>query len=309
MFYDADSGLYPWAYRAYDPAAGRPPSPDALREEPYRAANLYADVGNPLSFGDPRGPSANSTTPVGNGTPNGASPAVPAMTRSETLSRPDLQSPGGGFTLARYVPGEGPNRGDRADMMVPTVPMTSGDDGSAQAQTPQARLRIDRSPGNVVVLPDGSNIPDLESVTGNLMSPVADLSAVAAAGRRVGSTYLSMLRSPESAAGAFPYLAMMLGVNLGHAGTFDYQRRGNMITGYTHLPQFAHVSNVNVGLFGQQAGLTLEELLTIAGKFACNFSGNSDPSKPYCLNSAQLKFITAGYKLGQSGVFDPPAAP
>jgi hypothetical protein len=48
-----------------------------------------------------------------------------------------------------------------------------------------------------------------------------------------------MLSSPEGAAAAFPYLATMLGLNVGHAGSFDYQRRGNKVTGYTQLRQFA----------------------------------------------------------------------
>jgi hypothetical protein len=141
------------------------------------------------------------------------------------------------------------------------------------------------------------------------MSPAADLSAVAAAGRQAGSTYRSMLSSPEGAAAAFPYLATMLGLNVGHAGSFDYQRRGNKVTGYTQLRQFAHVSNVNVGLFAQQAGLSLEETLWIAGKFACRFSGNAKENEPYCLDPEQLQFITTGYKIGQSGTFDPPASP
>jgi hypothetical protein len=36
------------------------------------------------------------------------------------------------------------------------------------------------------------------------MSPVADLSPVAAAGRQAGLTVRSMLQNPETAAGAFP---------------------------------------------------------------------------------------------------------
>lgn len=96
---------------------------------------------------------------------------------------------------------------------------------------------------------------------------------------------------------------------LGHGGTFDYQRQGNMITGYTHLQQFEAVSNLNVGLFGQQAGLTLDEVLNIAGRFACNFSKNAKPDQPYCLDPKQLEYMTRGYKVGESGVFDRPRAP
>jgi hypothetical protein len=115
-----------------------------------------------------------------------------------------------------------------------------------------------------------------------------------------------MLEHPDGGAAALPYLATMLGVNVGQGGNYDYQRRGNGISGYTHLPQFANVSNVNVGLLAQQAGLTLEETLWIAGRFACNFSNNSDESQPYCLNPAQLRYIKKGYEIGQSGVFGRP---
>jgi hypothetical protein len=100
------------------------------------------------------------------------------------------------------------------------------------------------------------------------MSPVADLRPVAAAGRQAGLRYREMLNSPETAPLALLYLATALGTSLGHAGTFDYQRRGNLITGYTQLPQFREVSNINVGLFGQQAGLTLDEILKITRAFA-----------------------------------------
>ena len=63
---------------------------------------------------------------------------------------------------------------------------------------------------------------------------------------------------------------------------------------------------MNVGLFGQQAGLTLEELLTIAGKFACNLSSNAKEDQPYCLDPKQLEYMTRGYRIGESGVFDRP---
>jgi hypothetical protein len=76
-----------------------------------------------------------------------------------------------------------------------------------------------------------------------------------------------------------------------------------MISGGTHLSQFAHVSNFNVGLFCQQAGLTLDETLRIAGTYACWRSNNSDQCMPHCLNTKQFEYITAGYKAAQSGMF------
>jgi hypothetical protein len=138
------------------------------------------------------------------------------------------------------------------------------------------------------------------------MAPVANLSAVAAAGRQSKETLRALGGNPI---GVYAYLAATLGLNVGQGGTFDYQRRGNRITGYTQLPQFQKVSNLNVGLFAQQAGLTLEQTLNIAGQFAFWSSRNAKPGEPYGLDPTQLEFITHGYKLGQSGMFDPLDAP
>ncbi len=274
-----------------------------------------------FSFNAPQGPAPNPVAPLGIGSPPPlAGNQMPADPTPSAGSLPtDPRGFGGAVNFARYVPDDPISQTDLAAEPPNPIQKTSGGTdfspiGSAQAQTPQAQqpgtsLKIDPSPGEAVVLPDGSTVADPSSATGKLMSPVADLATVAAAGRAAGTTFRAMLDNPETAAGAFPYLGTMLGVNLGHAGTFDYQRRGNMITGYTQLPQYAHVSNFNVGLFAQQAGLPLEQILWIAGRFACNFSANAKPSEPYCLHPEQLQYITMGYKTGQSGMFDPPASP
>ena len=170
-----------------------------------------------------------------------------------------------------------------------------------QREVPKPQLRKDPSPGVVVVFPDGSTVADPQSPTGKLMAPVANLSAVAEAGRETREKLQALAVSPIAAR---LYLAAALGLNLGHGGTFDHQRQGNRITGYTHLQQFEKVSNLNVGLFAQQAGLTLEEVLDIAGTFARNLSDNTDPSQPYGLSATQLKFITRGYQIGESGMFN-----
>jgi hypothetical protein len=141
------------------------------------------------------------------------------------------------------------------------------------------------------------------------MSPVADLSAVAEAGRQTRDTYLSLLKDPEAAPGAFPDLGMALNNNVGQGGTFDYQRKGNRITGFKQLPQFRDVADVNVGLFAQKAALTREETLSIAGKFARLESRNARPNEPHGLDPRTAQFITTGFDLGQSGAFDKPAKP
>jgi len=133
------------------------------------------------------------------------------------------------------------------------------------------------------------------------MAPTADLSEVAAAGRQAKETLDKLSVFPPA---YLAYLAGTLGSNVGQAGRFDYQRQGNIVTGYTHLQQFVKVSNLNVGLFAQQAGLTLDQTLIIAGEFARLRSSNGEDG----LNRTQREFITLGYKIGASGMFDRPPA-
>ncbi|CAN5814739.1 hypothetical protein BH11PSE3_BH11PSE3_36480 [soil metagenome] len=187
--------------------------------------------------------------------------------------------------LAQYNPGGGP-------LPAPT------------RQSPET----DSSPGEIVVLPDGSTITDAKSPTGYVMSPRADLRDVAAKGRQIGETFRDMLANPEAAAGASAYLYTALGLNVGQGGTYDHQRRGNMITGYTQFRHFRPIANVNVGLLGQQAGLTLEEILGVAGMYARLRSSNADESRLYGLDPRTLHYITRGYEIGQSGMFDQPSS-
>lgn len=133
------------------------------------------------------------------------------------------------------------------------------------------------------------------------MALTADLSDVAAAGRQAKETLDKLSVFPPA---YLAYLAGTLGSNVGQGGSFDYQRQGNMITGYTHRQQFVKVSNLNVGLFAQQAGLTLEQTLIIAGEFARLRSSNADEKEG--LNRTQREFITLGYRIGASGMFDRP---
>ncbi len=177
-----------------------------------------------------------------------------------------------------------------------------GENGGATTQSTA-------NPGLVVHLPNGQSIPDKSSATGALMSPSADLSAVAAAGRQTGAMYRSLLNNPDASDAAMLFLLASLGAALGHGGTFDYQRRGNLLTGYTQLPQFRNVSNVNVGLFCQQAGLTLDETLSAGGLYARALSSNARPHEPHGLDPRNIQFTTTGFKLGQSGMFDGPAVP
>ncbi len=108
---------------------------------------------------------------------------------------------------------------------------------------------------------------------------------------------------------AAPYLYMTLGFRLGHGGTFDYQRRGNHLTGFVHLPQFREVSNMNVGLFAQQAGMTLDQSLEAAGLLAKYFSNNYHPENLHGLDTVTAQYIMEGYNIGKTGVYGPAATP
>jgi hypothetical protein len=112
------------------------------------------------------------------------------------------------------------------------------------------------------VLPNGLTVPDAHSVTGHMVSPVADLAPVAAAGRRTGQMYQTMLSSPEGSGGALPYLATAIMTNIGQGGVYDYQRQGNHLTGFVQLPQFCAASPVQ-GRIEFQCGIVLP-----AGRFA-----------------------------------------
>jgi hypothetical protein len=166
---------------------------------------------------------------------------------------------------------------------------------------------VDRSRRVPVTLPDGSTVHD-PYTNGPLLSPVADLRVLADAGRAAGQEYHELLSSPEGSDVAISYLVGVLGANLGHGGVFDYQRSGNSFTGLTQFPEFRDVSNFNVGLFCQQAGLTLEETLTIAGRFARIRSSNARPDQPYGLDKQTADLIRSGFETGASGVFGPAAS-
>jgi hypothetical protein len=314
--------------------SGRPPPPFGM----YGPLG----IGYPLRFiGSSKGGASNPVSPLGYEPPSWP-PAAPARPDATTPDRssakpttavsngwspglaigptpPGPQTYGGDVTPAGYGGSDPLNQGyPSAQALDPGQRTSGGDDsdpiGSAQAQIPQgqrpqAPMRMNPSPGEAVVLPNGLTIPSIDSETGQVMSPVSDLSPVAAAGRQAGSTFRSMLSSPEGAAGALPYLFTMLGLNVGHGGTFDYQRRGNIITGYTQLPHFRDVANINVGLFAQQAGLTLDETLKLAGTFAWLRSSNYYPANPHGLDLRTARYITDGYTIGQTGVFGPGATP
>lgn len=257
---------------------------DLFAGNPYWSPNTAAGgpiapvrYGSPFPSAPPQSPTVGPMTPLGVGPQVSGLPDRAAPSGDELPSALDtLESP----TLVQYK-----------------------SSGAPQSAPPP---KMDTAPGEIVVLPDGSAISDAKSPTGYVMSPKADLQDVAAKGRQIGETYRAMLSNPVTSAGALLYLYAALGLNGGQGGTYDHQRRGNMITGYTQLPQFRPIANVNVGLLGQQAGLTLEETLDIAGLYARLRSSNADPSGLYGLDHRTMHYITRGHEIGRSGLFDPP---
>ncbi len=187
----------------------------------------------------------------------------------------------------------------------PTAPDNAADHRSGGRSAASSRS----NPGVPVLQPNGQQVRADNGTL--LMSPVADLAPVAAAGREVGNAYRALLNDPDAADGATAilYLGTSLANYVGHGGVFDYQREGSYLTGFTPLPQFRDVSNFNVGLFCQQAGLSLDETLNISGLYAWFFSNNSKPRLPYNLETRTKDYTILGYKTGESGTFDLPPSP
>jgi hypothetical protein len=89
-------------------------------------------------------------------------------------------------------------------------------------------------------------------------------------------------------------------------GEFDYQRVhiDNAPYPYQQVPELRDVANFNVGLLAQQAGLSLNQILTIAGLYANRYASNKKPGSPYGLDPESLKLTVLGYNTGASGVYD-----
>jgi len=170
---------------------------------------------------------------------------------------------------------------------------------------------LEKYQGRKVRLPDGSLVPDPYSPTGSLMSPVEDLGSVARAGRSAGiaasqqGIAVAML-TPEKLGQHYEQVSELFRSALAQGGEFDYQRKAAVggKDGFVQLRQFRNVSNFNVGLFMQQAGVPLWLTLEIAGGYAKEKSSNYRPDKPYGLDPQTKEFIEQGHAAGKSGMFD-----
>jgi RHS repeat-associated protein len=156
-------------------------------------------------------------------------------------------------------------------------------------------------PGRTLRLPNGAPVLDPHSSTGTVTAPAYNLSDVADAGRATADS-VKALGGSDSTLGNLQ-LKAQLGLEVGTGGEFDEQRMGpqsDVLTGgFQQYPQFRDAANVNVGLFAQQAGLSLDQTLHLAGDFAKRFSSNASPSSPYGLDPRTAEMITVGYQVGQ----------
>jgi hypothetical protein len=158
-------------------------------------------------------------------------------------------------------------------------------------------------PGIPVKLPNGATVPDRYAPGGQLMAPTADLSDVATAGKKIKKRFEALLRDDPSGITAFTYLATALKETLHQNGDYDYQRASFVSGQLQQLPQFRDVSNFNVGLLGQQAGLSLNELLTIAGTYARFNSSNYRADQPFGLDPQTRDLTILGFNSGASGLY------
>lgn len=174
--------------------------------------------------------------------------------------------------------------------------------------TSSSRKGYEGGAGDTFVrLPDRTLPTDAEGTPLHIRSPTADLSAVAAAGRAAGANYAAGLaRGYEGAVPAFYGEATSA---LAPGGRFDFQRSGNQIAGllfgFEQLTQYRDVSNVNVGLWLQQAGYSLEDALAFAGEYSKRFSGQTEKRTRYGVTELQQYYAIVGWRMGESGAYGP----
>jgi RHS repeat-associated protein len=161
-------------------------------------------------------------------------------------------------------------------------------------------------PGVEVKLPNGKYVDDPRSPTGHMMAPAADLSDVAAAGKETKKIFEHLLASDDGSS-AIPFLIGSLAATVATGGQYDYQRVGpqsDLVTGgFQQLRQFKAVSNFDVGLFAQQAGLTLSETIGIASTYAKMISTNKDRSGTGGMDPETYHFTVLGYQTGAGGAY------
>jgi hypothetical protein len=207
-------------------------------------------------------------------------------------------SPSHDAQIAQAAPGDSPpSRG----IAPPTEP---------PFHDPTLEKAFQEFPGKELLLSNGKWVADPNSPTGYVMTPFNDLKDVAAAAERAKAEHPNWNLSRFELATnkeTRDELEAVLKANVGQDGTFDYQRRSYPPgkDGLTQLRQFRSISNINVGLFCQQLGLSLGQTLELAGYYAVTHSSNRDfLNPPYLLDPDTQKYIEEGYKIGQKKQFE-----
>jgi hypothetical protein len=214
---------------------------------------------------------------------------------------------------------DGPPAGHQIAQGSPDFPKSSANPQIGDSQDPNSPNWM----GFELVLPNGETVPDEDSAespsrspTKTVRTPLLNLGEVAAAGRRAQQEMReragNKLTIPLAPIGSM-YDAF---AKVGTGGQFDYQRHGKngqlldllanalgVPGAYEQRRQFLPISNINVGLYSQQSGLTLEQTLERAGWFARHFSGNYKPNQPYGLDRRTARFIEIGYNIGERGLY------
>ena len=287
-------------------------TPDALVAAQDQGATSSGNVGNasiatngtPASASSPSA-DAQNTPPDNSQTQN--STTLPASTLQPAVAPPPGVTPSpttqaliDGFNQAAANP----------DLPSGSVQVAGGIGATGTQSDATSSANTNWSQATPATLPNGETIPDAnpKSATGIIMTPSSapDLSIVAAAGRLAGNDSLEMLINGDFG-GAEEALLTNLGLNVGTGGVYDYQRQGDPFSGFTQYPEYRPIADINVGLFSQQAGLTLNETLSVAGAYASHFSSNASAQNPYGLNPATAGYISQGYQIGERGVFGPPS--
>ena len=175
---------------------------------------------------------------------------------------------------------------------------------------PDLEKAFQEYPGEKLLLSNGKWVVDPDSPTDYVMTPFNDLKSVSAAARRAKAEHPNWDLSNDLAlvdGKTRSEVEAVLRANLGHGGTFDYQRRlyppGK--DGLTQLRQFRSIANINVGLFCQQLGLPLRQTLVLAGAYAVMNSSNRNLMRPFFFLDADTeKYIRVGYEIGEKRLFE-----
>jgi hypothetical protein len=298
---------------------------DAFANDPYAAGTaLYQDVGPALPEEDAAGRLRQERMIE---TRRGTAPAIQDRREADPSQRDTALMPVDFSpepqTTAAAPPEPNADAGSHEVQVAQTAPDATPIDTSGRGvappteppfHDPDLEKAFQQFPGTELILSNGKWVADPNSPTGYVMTPSNDLKTVAAAARRAKEEHpdwdfstifsnISALANDKTRA----ELEAVLRANLGHGGTFDYQRRAYAPgkDGFTQLRQFRSISNISVGLFGQQLGLPLQEILALAGYFAVKNSSNRNFTRPpYLLDADTEKYIKIGYDIGARRLFE-----